>query len=57
MVFAEFHIMYSALQLAYVSHTPVIIVYDIHYISSKTNTLYHVGLLISNETKMAAATG
>lgn len=57
MVFAEFHIMYSVLQLAYVSHTPVIIVYDIHYISSKTNTLYHVGLLISNETKMAAATG
>lgn len=55
MVFAEFHIMHSVLQLAYVSH-PVITVYDIHYISSKTNTLHHVGLLISNETKMAAAT-
>lgn len=55
MVFADFHI--AVLQLAYVSHSPVVIVYDMHYISSKTNTLHHVGLLISNETKMEAATG
>ena len=48
---------YCILQLAYVSHSPVVIVYDMHYISSKTNTLHNVGLLISNETKMEAATG
>lgn len=53
-VFADFHI--AVLQLAYVNHSPVVIVYDMHYTSSKTK-IHHVGLLISNETKMEAATG
>lgn len=55
MVFAEFHI--PILQLAYISHSLIIRVYDIHYLASKTNIFPLVGLLIGNETKMAAATG